>query len=1650
MSQQHERLVALIDFVEHTAKMQALPPPVVQNQGPFHLFEHEAANQPGIHVNEIRPGEDEDDEIWLEVERLREGRSPELPPKLKPWVAVSHQPERLPTLRPNAKGADLIEAGERRAKYERTPPGQPQLPSMDADAYLELEEFEGVEQVRAMFKGYVSQKWNPWAEAEKPRRKTIALYGKLFVLKQQLEGGIVDAPLEFVFGVGMAIQDKAPNRLNYPLVTRLVELSLDEETGALQIRPRDTDPQLESDWFASVDNPGVSPLEKAFRDFYAQQNTTFSPFDRGTFEAVLKSAATHLASDAVFLPDSAGYDPQNRSLPKSGEILTLTDTWVVFARPRSQNVFLNDLARLRKRVEELEDGELPGAAAAPVTDPPDVALDFELPSFRGVGGGFSGMGDGDGETRAKKVQDLFFPKPYNDEQVRIVQYLEAQDGVVVQGPPGTGKTHTIANIICHYLASGKRVLVTSQKDPALAVLRDQLPEAIRPLAISLLTSEAEGMKQFEFAINRIAAAVTTIDKTAYRRDIAALADKIDGLHRRISELDNETCSWARKNLSSIEIEDERVAPADAARDVVSHDDWRVIPDALTIESIHRPEFNDDDIIQLRQARAALGGDIRYVSTKLPAMTDFPPALKLLEAHKDLSRCQILTSQIDKGDVPALADTSQTTLEAAQQLKADIDALKELREEVIKARKTWTVPLRENLKSGRRADAFRMLDALGAEFQQVRNAEKAFLERPVSTPTGMDADPTLVEQVTARSQGHGAGLFGGLFQAGAVKERMAAVKVLTGPPATPEDWRHVLQFLQLQKRWRELAVRWNALAAECGLEKVGGSEPSHGMEALEHFRTYRKVLSVCRAEAGVTESAKRLFPGWSKCGTVASDAMALAELEVALDHHLMKQRLANVWSVKEDLQRVLQGCQGPVVDDIRAFVESVLGNPAVDDAAMQAAWSRHMAELNRVLGLGVQLHAVARVTELIAASGAPSWAKALREPLTAATDPLLPGNWRTAWRWRRLATELERIDGQAHLKRLSLARHNEAADLARAYEDQVVKLTWLKLAENATGKVTAALQAYLNAIKRIGKGTGKRAVRYRQDAREAANQSNQTVPCWIMPHYRVSESLPPELGCFHLVIIDEASQSDLAALPALLRAEKVLIVGDDKQVSPEGIGLEEEKILSLMNRYLRDQVDTYRAQMSPERSIYDLYKVVFAKSTVMLREHFRCVAPIIEYSKREFYDHELRPLRLPHASQRLDPPLVDVLVEDGLRKGDINRAEAAFIAEEVRRLVDDPRMQGRTIGVVSLLGSDQAAHVYDRLYEELGEKVMVKYAITAGDARTFQGKERHVMFLSMVCSPNDGSASLSREAFRQRFNVAASRARDRMYLVRSVQLEDLRPADELRASLIRHFTAPFQQDERRAEDLRRYCESDFEREVYDLLVERAYHVTPQLPVGGYRIDLVVEGHNDARLAIECDGDRYHGPDKWQDDMARQRVLERAGWQFWRCFASTWVRRREEMLADLIQALTDRGVTPLGAEGAPRSVHTELRRFRASGPREEQLGADPPELEIPPLATQTESASVATPESATEVPPDSPPEEFTLQGGEVEAPARAMTGKRKVFENLDDLLHEYKLKSEDKRKRGGALWVYAEDADPVLSGALHAFGFKYAQSRGWWKS
>jgi very-short-patch-repair endonuclease len=610
-----------------------------------------------------------------------------------------------------------------------------------------------------------------------------------------------------------------------------------------------------------------------------------------------------------------------------------------------------------------------------------------------------------------------------------------------------------------------------------------------------------------------------------------------------------------------------------------------------------------------------------------------------------------------------------------------------------------------------------------------------------------------------------------------------------------------------------------------------------------------------------------------------------------------------------LRELAAGCGGQVTQRLHLLLDDTLGDSGVQADAVVQDYAAIVAELRRIEALAPDFALLRDLAGRIEAHGG-AWlaARVLTLPAGASgDDEVFPVRWRDAWNWARLQTYLEGIDDRDEMRTLAARRRGLEAGLARLYEELVSATAWLATRRLAGQNVLTALETYRIAMRKIGKGTGLNAGRYRRDAKNAMVDAQAAVPCWIMSHARVSESLPADIGAFDLVIVDEASQSDLWALPAVLRGKQILVVGDDKQVSPEAGFVAAAKIADLRRRFLAGQ--PFEPVLSADMSLYDIASTVFAASKVMLREHFRCVQPIIAYSNRVFYQGFIQPLRIPKASERLDPPLVDIFVANGFRgaKGQ-NLPEAECIASEIDAILHDPRMAGRTLGVVSLLGPEQALLIDKLVRARCDAAELARRQFSCGDARIFQGSERDIIFLSMVADSKQHHA-LSGAMYDQRFNVAASRARDRMFLVRSVRLEELSPLD-LRRTLVEHFARPVESGDEAA-SLVKLCESGFERDVYTELFTRGYRVIPQVPAAGYRIDMVVEGFDDRRLAIELDGDEFHGPDRWAADMARQRVLERAGWTFWRCFASAWSLQREAVLAELLAQLDSMGIAPLGA-------------------------------------------------------------------------------------------------------------------------------------------
>ncbi len=430
------------------------------------------------------------------------------------------------------------------------------------------------------------------------------------------------------------------------------------------------------------------------------------------------------------------------------------------------------------------------------------------------------------------------------------------------------------------------------------------------------------------------------------------------------------------------------------------------------------------------------------------------------------------------------------------------------------------------------------------------------------------------------------------------------------------------------------------------------------------------------------------------------------------------------------------------------------------------------------------------------NAAPAWAHAInqRHGVHGATDP--PGDSTAAWRWRQWHDELERRASVSisELQERLQATREELRSLA---SEIIEHETWASQRERTVLQSQQALMGYVQTIRKVGRGTGKRAPELLRQARQLLTSARRAVPVWIMPLSRVYESFDPRETRFDVVIIDEASQSDVTSLAALYFGREHIVVGDEEQVTPDAVGQRLDHVQRLIDTNLQGIPNSHL--YDGQTSIYDLAKTAFG-SVVALREHFRCVPEIIQFCNDLSYNLTIRPLREPK-SAAVRPALIAHRVH-GFREGNrqTNQVEAEEIASLVVACLSDADyalnefQQPTTFGVISLVGIEQALLIEEMLRRKLSPSTFAKHRLLCGNAAQFQGDERDVVFLSMVNGPPDDGQLPTLEAgprdlYKKRYNVAVSRARNELWVVHSLDPSThLRPRD-LRRRLIEHARDP---------------------------------------------------------------------------------------------------------------------------------------------------------------------------------------------------------------------------------------------------------------------
>ncbi len=1405
---------------------------------------------------------DADSDVWLAIDRVERDTPPALPLPLVPWVTAAE-------VRNSA--ADRPSLSPRCVRAVQVQDDDGVTTTITEELFL-----DDHPEVQRDFDDWLPE-WQEWAVRDRRVVAVSTAYTQLYRIYQ--DSRAMAESFEVLMSFGFLTTESGGRPVRRHLLSSKVVVELDLDSGRLTVLPAPDAPVpgLEQDMLDPEDT-----VSDAVRQTILQSlETVDDPWDEDPdgVSGVLRLWVNGQSAEAVYSPAHAPHLPSRADTP------TVSLAPALILRERTRGSFI---AACQQIVTLLRDGvPVPSGVRGfvDVTDGtvPDSEQSAWLASYE------------DSET--------YFPKASNDDQRLIVERLSQSQTVVVQGPPGTGKTHTIANLVTDLLAHGQRVLITSTTTRALNVLRGQLPAEIRDLCVSVTNDPLRGQADLEHSVTTILreadswsskAAQAEADRlrsvlTTARADIDQALDELRSIREQETYVYAPELGDYQGTLQQIAV---RLAMEEGAHG------W--IGPVATEQPPAGPDVWLRHLHLLRRATP----DVRARAGHVPALDLLPSPLDFVDVtERHEQAAQSAGDLAGRTEEPRFVHLRTASVAEQQSLRTAALDLQRRRREMQRRREPWVPSAVEDILTGRDRAWRARYDTTE---RALASASDALAFMGAQVVTGLD------EIDLASAAAHAA----------AVRSHLENGKKLKGMFSTPKVVRDAEPLLS------------RAQVDGCPCDSVERLRVVQARVAFEQaLRPVERDWDVSPGP-GTSPSQRlgRLQDESNVLGQLLtfSDALnAVLAQSQALDVDLDPSQADDVIALREaldglELQRLQVDIEASVVPAVRLLREAALEATAVPgvEAALAALSTWNAESYGQAHADLSAAHSANVLLAELAQSGAPVRAASpvLADRLEATpTDP----GWdsrlrglRGAWWWSAWnARVAQKTDPQAELHWRSVLEQAEREE----------RLALQKLASNrgwahCLGRLTPHESTYLNmyalAVRKTGKGTGKYAARHQAEARASLRQAQTAVPAWIMPLHQVFETVPVDRpNMFDVVIVDEASQSGLEAVLLSWLAPRLVIVGDDKQVSPSNVGLDHESVYTLQDRYLAGLPT--KSLFGPMNSFFD-QAVARSRSRIMLREHFRCMPEIIGFSNAMSYNGELIPLRQ-YGADRL-PPLRSTFVNGGIvagRRDVVNESEAQALVDQVAKCCADPAYDGRTMGVITLLGNTQDKLIMSRLVETLGVREVEERRLRVGNAEAFQGDERHIIFISMVSSmqSTDGPArigALSKESDQQRLNVAASRAQDQVWLFHSVHPGDLSSKDLRRRYLEYVIKPPSDQDaldlgEVSPDHRHEAFDSLFEQRVFLAIRDRGFRVRPQVSVGRYRIDLVVEGGT-RRLAVECDGDAFHGVDEHEDDAARQRDLERVGWIFWRVRGSAFYRDPVTALEPLWRLLDEMGIEP----------------------------------------------------------------------------------------------------------------------------------------------
>lgn len=441
------------------------------------------------------------------------------------------------------------------------------------------------------------------------------------------------------------------------------------------------------------------------------------------------------------------------------------------------------------------------------------------------------------------------------------------------------------------------------------------------------------------------------------------------------------------------------------------------------------------------------------------------------------------------------------------------------------------------------------------------------------------------------------------------------------------------------------------------------------------------------------------------------------------------------------------------------------------------------------------------------------------------------------------------------------------------------------------------------------------------------------PCWLLSPESVSNIFPLEKNLFDIVLFDEASQVFIEnTLPSIYRGKFIVVAGDNKQLRPTS---------TFMKRYMgndsEDELDLSTQAALEVESLLDLATSRYHSTN--LTYHYRSRnEELINFSNYAFYDGKLQ--IAPNTSKNIGKKPIERIKVSGSWIGRKNQEEANAVVSLLKKLIKNKRNK-LSIGIITF-NTEQEAAIEDAIDKECQKDSAFRDAyvreqnrvqkgedesIFVKNLENVQGDERDIIIFSTGYARNEFGrvvahfGPLSIEGGENRLNVAITRAKEKIYVVTSIEPEELQVEGTKNAGpkifkkylqYVRAVSAGKKKEISYILDsfkpvLENKTEiklNQFEGEIKSELEKLGYTVETNLGNTNYKLSLAVYDKKLDKylLGIECDYAAYQSSDSvLERDVYRNKFLQSRGWKIMRVWSRDWWLNKNKVISNIVKQI-----------------------------------------------------------------------------------------------------------------------------------------------------